>query len=194
MYRPTTRLLVHSILFRHFHQHFQHFLRHDDERIARFRKMLIAFEIGAPKNRRPSFSENKKMNEMKWAIYLKEKKILKTGWYLYVTCRLVFLECCHHFFMIFYLVMCLPVKMFELIILLFYSPFFFLCLIIFVAVLPEPACLVCLIRLPYINPPLQMPGLEWRVHPFSTVVRIRTGRLPQPPYPTTASEPMVLPR
>jgi hypothetical protein len=60
--------------------------------------------------------------------------------------------------------------------------------------LPEPACLVCLIRLPYINPPLQMPGLEWRVHPFSTVVRIRTGRLPQPPYPTTASEPMVLPR
>jgi O-antigen ligase len=62
--------------------------------------------------------------------------------------------------MIFYLVMCLPVKMFELIILLFYSPFFFLCLIIFVAVLPEPACLVCLIRLPYINPPLQMPGLE----------------------------------
>lgn len=40
------------------------FLRHDDQRIARFRKMLIAFEIGAPQNRRPSFSENKKMNEM----------------------------------------------------------------------------------------------------------------------------------
>lgn len=76
-YRPTTRLLVHSILFRHFHQHFQHFLRHDDERIARFRKMLIAFEIGAPKNRRPSFSENKKMNEM--SHLFERKSNLKNG-------------------------------------------------------------------------------------------------------------------
>lgn len=34
-----------------------------------------------------------------------------------------------------------------------FTLFLFMFLIIFVAVLPEPACLVCLIRLPYINPP-----------------------------------------
>jgi hypothetical protein len=39
--------------------------------------MLIAFEIGAPKNRRPSFSENKKMNEM--SHLFERKSNLKNG-------------------------------------------------------------------------------------------------------------------